>query len=166
MSRPVQLIVRLPYNRPQDGSVSNPPIIHWTPDKEQLFWEVITKSREAEGSSIEWSALADHLEVPLPYLLYRASKRFEEGLQNLKAVTGSPDPQTAEGSKHERRPTTRVPCSSPNPRDRTSHHRQGGRVLSLRNHALKLPAPYIPTAMRPPHLYRPALRRLWVCRRR
>ncbi|KZT62865.1 hypothetical protein CALCODRAFT_513765 [Calocera cornea HHB12733] len=105
MSRPVQLIVRLPYNRPQDGSVSNPPIIHWTPDKEQLFWEVITKSRDTEGSSIEWSALADHLEVPLPYLLYRAGKRFEEGLQNLKAVTGSPDPQTAEGSKKERRPS-------------------------------------------------------------
>lgn len=88
--------------------MSNPPVIHWTPDKEQLFWEVITKVRDTEGASIEWSALADHLEVPLPYLLYRAGKRFEEGLQavqHFKATAGSPDPQSAEGSKKERRPS-------------------------------------------------------------
>jgi hypothetical protein len=34
--------------------------------------QVIAKSRAMEGAGTDWQGLSNHLQVPLPYLLYRA----------------------------------------------------------------------------------------------
>lgn len=34
--------------------------------------QVIAKSRAIEGAGTDWQGLSNHLQVPLPYLLYRA----------------------------------------------------------------------------------------------
>ncbi|KAI0364589.1 hypothetical protein BV20DRAFT_974246 [Pilatotrama ljubarskyi] len=81
----VRVIVRLPYNRPEDAP-PDPPRVEWNPDKEQILWEVIAKSRAIEGAGTDWKGLAGHLQVPLPYLLYRAQVRYEEDLRGLQGL--------------------------------------------------------------------------------
>ncbi|KZT05587.1 uncharacterized protein LAESUDRAFT_726877 [Laetiporus sulphureus 93-53] len=80
---PVRVIVRLPYNRPEDPP-PDPPRVEWNAEKEQILLEVIAKSRAIEGAGTDWQGLAAHLQVPLPYLLYRAEIRYEEGLRGLR----------------------------------------------------------------------------------
>ncbi|KAI0355512.1 hypothetical protein OH77DRAFT_1589959 [Trametes cingulata] len=81
----VRVIVRLPYNRPEDAP-PDPPRVEWNADKEQILWEVIAKSRAIEGAGTDWKGLAGHLQVPLPYLLYRAQVRYEEDLRGLQGL--------------------------------------------------------------------------------
>ncbi|KAI0832938.1 hypothetical protein BC628DRAFT_367665 [Trametes gibbosa] len=81
----VRVIIRLPYNRPEDAP-PDPPRVEWTAEKEQILWEVIAKSRAIEGAGTDWKGLASHLQVPLPYILYRAQARYEEDLRGLQGL--------------------------------------------------------------------------------
>jgi len=82
---PVHLIIRLPYNR-SEFPISDPPLVQWSADKENMLWEVIARSRAADSGGTDWPALSAHLQVPLPYLLYRAQVRYEEDLRGLQDV--------------------------------------------------------------------------------
>ncbi|GJE85018.1 hypothetical protein PsYK624_010950 [Phanerochaete sordida] len=90
----IRVIVRLPFNRP-DEPIPDPPPIEWNAEKEQLLWEVIAKSRVPGSAGTDWKGLANHLQVPLPCLLYRAQVRYEEDLQGLRTALSpaSPTPQ-------------------------------------------------------------------------
>ncbi|PAV21058.1 autophagy-related 29 [Pyrrhoderma noxium] len=82
----VRVIVRLPYNRPSEG-FENPPQIEWNSEKEGILWEVIARSRASDGGGrTDWQGLAEHLAVPLPYLLFRTQTRFEEDLKGLRTL--------------------------------------------------------------------------------
>ncbi|KAF8558707.1 hypothetical protein OG21DRAFT_1503658 [Imleria badia] len=88
----VRVVVQLPYNRP-DEPHPNPPHIEWNADKANILWEVIALSRASDNGGTDWKGLAAHLEVPLPYLLYRAQARYEEdlrGLQDIRGVLSTP----------------------------------------------------------------------------
>lgn len=87
----IRVVVRLPYNRPEEP-VPDPPRVEWNPEKEQILWEVIAKSRAVEGAGTDWKGLAAHLKVPLPYLLFRAQTRYEEDLRGLQGIRGSLSP--------------------------------------------------------------------------
>jgi len=99
----IRVVVRLPYNRPEDA-LPNPPKVEWNAEKEQILWEVIAKSRAVEGAGTDWKGLAAHLEVPLPYLLFRAQTRYEEDLRGLQGIRGALSPTIAS-------PTFQVPLS-------------------------------------------------------
>ncbi|OJT10289.1 hypothetical protein TRAPUB_13157, partial [Trametes pubescens] len=81
----VRVIVRLPYNRPEDAPLDLPRV-EWTAEKEKMLWEVIAHSRAIEGAATDWKGLAEHLRVPLPYILYRAQARYEEDLRGLQGL--------------------------------------------------------------------------------
>ncbi|KAG9317718.1 hypothetical protein JVU11DRAFT_1934 [Chiua virens] len=88
----VRVVVQLPYNRP-DEPHPNPPHIEWNAEKANILWEVIALSRTSDNGGTDWKGLAAHLEVPLPYLLYRAQARYEEdlrGLQDIRGVLSTP----------------------------------------------------------------------------
>jgi hypothetical protein len=77
------------------------PKVEWNAEKAALLWEVIARSKASENartdcnyrvlcslpcsltSLLTGDGLAAHLQVPLPYLLYRAQMRYEEGLRGL-----------------------------------------------------------------------------------
>ncbi|KAH9833635.1 uncharacterized protein C8Q71DRAFT_167947 [Rhodofomes roseus] len=84
-NQPVRVIVRLPYNRPEDPP-PDPPRVEWTPEKEHMLWEVVDKSSATKGATTDWEGLAAHLEVPIPYLIHRTRTRFEEGLRGLQGI--------------------------------------------------------------------------------
>ncbi|KAL6309810.1 hypothetical protein BKA93DRAFT_285154 [Sparassis latifolia] len=90
-SQPIRVIVRIPYNRPEEP-LPQPPLVDWNPEKEHILWEVIAKSRAIEGAATDWKGLASHLEVPLPYLLHRAQTRYEEDLRGLQGIRGTLSP--------------------------------------------------------------------------
>ncbi|KAF8484734.1 hypothetical protein DFH94DRAFT_715712 [Russula ochroleuca] len=92
--QPVRVIVRLPYNRPEHPQ-SDPVPVSWNSDKENYLWEVVAKSRGSEGGAPDWKVLAARLEVPLPYLLYRAQVRYEHDLRGLQVIKGSLSPHGA-----------------------------------------------------------------------
>ena len=50
------------------------------------MWDVIARSRATDNGGTDWPALAAHLHVPLPYLLYRAQTRYEEDLRGLQGI--------------------------------------------------------------------------------
>lgn len=77
--------------------------VEWNQDKEKVLWEVIARSRATDNGGTDWPGLAAHLQVPLPYLLYRAQTRYEEdlrGLQGIKVALSptNPDPSPASPS--------------------------------------------------------------------
>ncbi|KAF9226793.1 hypothetical protein BS17DRAFT_776144 [Gyrodon lividus] len=83
----VRVVVQLPYNRP-DNPYPDPPHIEWNAEKANILWEVIALSRTSDNGGTDWKGLATHLEVPLPYLLYRAQARYEEDLRGLQDIRG------------------------------------------------------------------------------
>lgn len=95
-AQPIRVIVRLPYNRPEHP-FPDPVPVSWTPDKENYLWEVVAKSRGTEAGAPDWKALATRLDVPLPYLLYRAQVRYEQDLRGLQVIKGSLSPPSAQG---------------------------------------------------------------------
>ncbi|KAI0741481.1 hypothetical protein C8Q80DRAFT_1221522 [Daedaleopsis nitida] len=124
----VRVIVRLPYNRPEDAP-PDPPRIEWTADKEHILWEVIAKSRAIEGANPDWKGLAQHLQVPLPYLLYRTQVRYEEDLRGLQGLglstpSAQPSPQRANGPG-EYFPRIPDPSRPPLPHRDSAHARLG-----------------------------------------
>ena len=114
----VRVIVRIPCNRPDDSRADPPKVsvqpksellvlryaqVEWNQDKEKVLWEVIARSRATDNGGTDWPGLAAHLQVPLPYLLYRAQTRYEEdlrGLQGIKVALSptNPDPAAASPS--------------------------------------------------------------------
>lgn len=83
---PLHVIVKLPYNRPE-GAV-DPQIVTWTPEKEAVLWDHISRFRGTETAGVDWPGLSAHLQVPLPYLMYRAQVRYEEDLKGLQGTLG------------------------------------------------------------------------------
>jgi len=59
---------------------------------------VIERSRSTDNGGTDWKGLAAHLEVPLPYLLYRVHARFQEELRGLQDIPGVSSPSTAQHS--------------------------------------------------------------------
>ncbi|KAF9520706.1 hypothetical protein BS47DRAFT_398779 [Hydnum rufescens UP504] len=105
MSTTPIVIVRLPFDRPQEGGTSDPAPIDWTPEKERLLWQQLSSSRTVEDADVDWQALATRLDTPLPYLLYKTQARYEQDLRKI----------------HEIKPivsTTALPPSSNDPRPR------------------------------------------------
>ena len=88
----------------------------WNSEKESYLWEVVAKSRGSESGAPDcecrvalplalavqlytnWpgKVLAARLDVPLPYLLYRAQVRYEHDLRGLQVIKGSLSPQAAQ----------------------------------------------------------------------
>jgi len=87
----VRVIVRLPWDRPEDPLVDPPPI-EWNSEKADTLWKYIERSRSSDRGGADWKGLATHLEVPLPYLLYRVNARFQEEIRGLKDIQGALSP--------------------------------------------------------------------------
>ncbi|KAF9462036.1 hypothetical protein BDZ94DRAFT_1262260 [Collybia nuda] len=94
----VRVVVRLPWNRPENPP-SDPPRIEWNSEKADILWKVIERSRTNDSGGADWKGLAAHLEVPLPYLLYRVNARFQEEIRGLKDVQGALSPSTSQPPK-------------------------------------------------------------------
>ncbi|KAH8999077.1 hypothetical protein EDB92DRAFT_1932502 [Lactarius akahatsu] len=121
-AQPVRVIVRLPYNRPEHP-FPDPIPVSWTSDKEGYLWEVVAKSRGSESGAPDWKALATRLDVPLPYLLYRAQVRYEQDLRGLQVVKGSLSPPGVQGGLQHSEGSPGA-GDSPNPRrNSVSSHR-------------------------------------------
>jgi hypothetical protein len=87
--------------------------VSWNSEKESYLWEVVAKSRGFESGAPDCEChvalplapvvhtkrpgkeLAARLDVPLPYLLYRAQVRYEHDLRGLQVIKGSLSPQAA-----------------------------------------------------------------------
>ncbi|TFK72048.1 hypothetical protein BDN72DRAFT_836836 [Pluteus cervinus] len=114
---PVRIVVRLPYNRPHspDAALPDPPRVEWTPEKAEMFWRVYYQSRSNESRGADWRGLAAHLEVPLPYLLYRVNAKLQEDIRGLKDIQGSLSPATkrAELSEDPAQPGRRLGSARP-----------------------------------------------------
>ncbi|KAJ7459693.1 hypothetical protein FB451DRAFT_1141459 [Mycena latifolia] len=91
----IRVVVRLPWNRPEHP-LTDPPRIEWTSEKADILWKVIERSRSTDNGGTDWKGLAAHLEVPLPYLLYRVHARFQEELRGLQDIPGVSSPSTAQ----------------------------------------------------------------------
>ncbi|PPQ63146.1 hypothetical protein CVT24_005786 [Panaeolus cyanescens] len=133
MSEPapsVRVVVKLPYPRPENAP-PDPPKIDWTPEKADILWKVIERSRSLGGGTAgaDWKALAAHLEVPLPYLLYRVNARFQDEIRGLKDIQGVLSPTASQPARNVDFPTTENVQATPN--SRTSGARNGV-TLSLR----------------------------------
>ncbi|KAF9534619.1 hypothetical protein CPB83DRAFT_842618 [Crepidotus variabilis] len=94
---PVRVVVKLPYNRPENA-LPDPPKIDWTPEKADILWKVIElqRTRAVDSGGADWKGLAAHLEVPLPYLLYRVNARFQEEIRGLSAIQGALSPSATQ----------------------------------------------------------------------
>ncbi|KAJ7758565.1 hypothetical protein DFH07DRAFT_818543 [Mycena maculata] len=91
----MRVVVRLPWNRPEHP-LPDPPRIEWTSEKADILWKVIERSRSTDNGGTDWKGLAAHLEVPLPYLLYRVHARFQEELRGLQEIPGVSSPSAAQ----------------------------------------------------------------------
>ncbi|KAH8834276.1 hypothetical protein DL96DRAFT_1694504 [Flagelloscypha sp. PMI_526] len=87
---PFRVVVRVPWERPEDAH--DPPPIEWNSDKADILWKTIEKSRASDHQAMDWKALAMRLDVPLPYLLYRAHARFQEELRGIQNIQGALSP--------------------------------------------------------------------------
>ncbi|KAK7048215.1 Atg29-N domain-containing protein [Favolaschia claudopus] len=94
----IRVVVRLPWNRPEQP-LADPPQIEWTPEKADMLWKVIERSRSTDNAGTDWKGLAAHLEVPLPYLLYRVHARFQEDIRGLQDIPGVSSPSTQTSPK-------------------------------------------------------------------
>ncbi|KAI6034974.1 hypothetical protein F5J12DRAFT_901883 [Pisolithus orientalis] len=123
----IRVVVQLPYDRPENP-LQDPPHIEWNAEKANILWEVIALSRTSDNGGTDWKGLAAHLEVPLPYLLYRAQARYEEDLRGLKDIPGVLSHPTSQ------QPTSGVPSSSRRPSSSAGAlpHLDRGQSLSIR----------------------------------
>ena len=65
-----------------------------------MFYMVVSLIASCSGKG-----LAAHLEVPLPYLLYRVNARFQEEIRGLKDISGALSPTMADQSPQVERPS-------------------------------------------------------------
>ncbi|KAJ7712419.1 hypothetical protein B0H16DRAFT_566251 [Mycena metata] len=94
----MRVVVRLPWNRPENP-IPDPPRIEWNAEKADILWKVIERSRSTDNGGTDWKGLAAHLEVPLPYLLYRVHARFQEELRGLQDIPGVSSPSIPQSSR-------------------------------------------------------------------
>ncbi|KAG1906856.1 uncharacterized protein F5891DRAFT_1136058 [Suillus fuscotomentosus] len=113
----IRVVVQLPYNRP-DHPLPDPPHIEWNAEKANVLWEVIALSRTSDNGGTDWKGLAAHLEVPLPYLLYRAQARYEDDLRGLQGFhagnqQNQPAPKSTEVTPvlPDRPPSIQIPAA-------------------------------------------------------
>ncbi|KAI6135117.1 hypothetical protein EV401DRAFT_1902723 [Pisolithus croceorrhizus] len=107
----IRVVIQLPYDRPE-SPLQDPPHIEWNAEKANVLWEVIALSRTSNNGGTDWKGLATHLEVPLPYLLYRAQARYEEDLRGLKDIPGVPSHTAPQQLANGAPPSSRRPSSS------------------------------------------------------
>ncbi|KAG6854471.1 hypothetical protein C0991_006550 [Blastosporella zonata] len=88
----VRVVVRLPWDRPDTNALPDPPPIEWNSEKADILWKYIERSRSSDSAGPDWKGLAAHLDVPLPYLLYRVNARFQEDIRGLKDIQGALSP--------------------------------------------------------------------------
>lgn len=64
MNPNIRVVVRLPYNRPEQP-LNDPPRIEWTSEKADILWKVIERSRTSDngGTDCKYQGLS------VPYLL-------------------------------------------------------------------------------------------------
>ncbi|EGO02211.1 hypothetical protein SERLA73DRAFT_178033 [Serpula lacrymans var. lacrymans S7.3] len=116
----IRVVVKLPYNRPEHPH-REPPRIEWNAEKANVLWEVIALSRTSDNGGTDWKGLAAHLEVPLPYLLYRAQARYEEDLRGLQDIKGVLSPTSGQPiTKVSEEPSAPEPLSIRIPQRRPS----------------------------------------------
>ncbi|KAF8806221.1 hypothetical protein BYT27DRAFT_7102467 [Phlegmacium glaucopus] len=106
----VRVIVKLPYTRDENPH-KDPEKIEWTQDKADILWKVIERSRSVDSAGADWMGLASHLQVPLPYLLYRVNARFQEEIRGLKDIQGALSPTIAHPAKNHDFPTGDKPLT-------------------------------------------------------
>ncbi|KDN48004.1 hypothetical protein RSAG8_03020, partial [Rhizoctonia solani AG-8 WAC10335] len=80
----IHVIVRLPYNRPPDAPPAPQQVI-WSPEKEKILWDELARPR-ANLNAINWTGLSAQLDVPVPYLIYRAQVKYEQDLKGLQGI--------------------------------------------------------------------------------
>ncbi|KAG6900434.1 hypothetical protein C0993_010822 [Termitomyces sp. T159_Od127] len=113
----VRVVVRLPWDRPETNPLVDPHPIEWTSEKADILWKYIERSRSHDTGGPDWKGLATHLEVPLPYLLYRVNARFQEEIRGLKDIQGVLSPSGSQppsrpfdtGTSTEKSPTATRP---------------------------------------------------------
>lgn len=108
----IHLVVNLPYNRPNNAP-NDPLPVEWNQEKENILWEVIAKSRALEGSGTDWQGLSNHLQVPLPYLLYRAQVRYEQDLKGIQDIRGALGSQSSKRTTQGAQPVDKRALRSP-----------------------------------------------------
>ncbi|MCJ1376093.1 hypothetical protein MMC20_007332 [Loxospora ochrophaea] len=74
------VFIRVPFPR---GDFVDPPPTNWDSSKDKTLWKVL--SRASKGSEIDWHALADQLDVSLPFLLQQAAWLYERQLSQVRA---------------------------------------------------------------------------------
>jgi len=100
----------VPYIHLTHSTLHSQVQIEWNTEKADILWKVIELSRSSDNGGTDcgskysqlfeclcWplsvgKGLAAHLEVPLPYLLYRVHTRFQEELRGLQDIQGALSP--------------------------------------------------------------------------
>jgi len=113
------------------------------------LWEVIAKSRSREGAGTDWQGLSKHLQVPLPYLLYRARVRYEQDLKGLQDLRGTLETQSPKRTSQATQPTDGRSPRSP----------LGLRVAGVGTDPARSSLLKTPTSPRNTQLVRPVARR-------
>ncbi|KAG5729398.1 hypothetical protein E4T56_gene5213 [Termitomyces sp. T112] len=128
-STSVRVVVRLPWDRPETDALVDPPPIEWNSEKADILWKYIERSRSNDTGGPDWKGLATHLDVPLPYLLYRVNARFQEEIRGLKDIQGALSPVGSQppsrpfdaGASIEKSPTAVRPANRLLNSDRSGH---------------------------------------------
>ncbi|CAE6445779.1 unnamed protein product [Rhizoctonia solani] len=61
----------------------------WTPEKEKVLWDELSRPR-ANLNAVDWTGLSAQLDVPVPYLIYRAQVKYEQDLKGLQGIRQAP----------------------------------------------------------------------------
>ncbi|KAG6812949.1 hypothetical protein H0H92_015269 [Tricholoma furcatifolium] len=115
----VRVVVHLPWDRPETNALPDPPPIEWNSEKADILWKYIERSRSSDSGGPDWKGLAAHLDVPLPYLLYRVNARFQEEIRGLKDIQGALSPTVSQptsklsetGSSNDKSPISTRPTN-------------------------------------------------------
>ncbi|MCJ1235704.1 hypothetical protein MMC14_003675 [Varicellaria rhodocarpa] len=73
------VFIKVPIPR---GDFVDPPAVHWDSAKDGALWKVLSSS--GKGSEIDWHALADQFDVPLPFLLQQSAWLYEQQLSQVR----------------------------------------------------------------------------------
>ncbi|CAE6477236.1 unnamed protein product [Rhizoctonia solani] len=61
----------------------------WSPEKEKILWDELSRPR-ANLNAVNWTGLSAQLDVPVPYLIYRAQVKYEQDLKGLQGIRQAP----------------------------------------------------------------------------
>ncbi|KAF8709282.1 hypothetical protein RHS03_03264, partial [Rhizoctonia solani] len=57
----------------------------WSPEKEKILWDELSRPR-TNLNAVNWTGLSAQLDVPVPYLVYRAQVKYEQDLKGLQGI--------------------------------------------------------------------------------